>query len=200
MLSSITPLVERGKGNRFGITAASFLVGSTLGGLALGAVIRLARLGTDALVGAPSATAATIGIGIACVAFGVVDVVAPDARLWGWRRQVNERWLDEYRGSVYGLGFGAQLGLGLVTIISSASMYAVVAAVALQPTSGGIWLVAATFGLARGSSVFATARIDRRERLVDFHRRLATAHPAVSRYTGVGLAAVGVVALVGAGV
>ena len=41
----------------------------------------------------------------------------------GPRRQVNERWLDEYRGWVYGLGFGAQLGLGVTTVITSAATY-----------------------------------------------------------------------------
>jgi hypothetical protein len=200
MLSSITPLVERGKGNRFGVTAASFLIGATLGGLALGAVIRVVRLAGDALFGAPTPSVALVGIGAVALACGLVDVAAPNARLWGWRRQVNERWLDEYRGSVYGFGFGAQLGFGLVTIISSASMYAVVVAAALQPTIAGVWLVAGAFGFARGSSVFATARIDRRERLLAFHRRLASAYPAVGRYTGVGLAAVGVIALAGGGV
>ena len=33
---------------------------------------------------------------------------------------VHEQWLTRYRGWVYGVGFGAQLGFGLVTIITSA--------------------------------------------------------------------------------
>ena len=41
----------------------------------------------------------------------------------GPRRQVDERWLDEYRGWVYGAGYGAQLGLGVTTVVSSAATY-----------------------------------------------------------------------------
>ena len=37
MLSSIHPLGERGKGNRFGLTATAFVVGATLGGATTGA-------------------------------------------------------------------------------------------------------------------------------------------------------------------
>ena len=35
----------------------------------------------------------------------------------GPRRQVDERWLDRYRGWVYGVGYGSQLGLGIVTVV-----------------------------------------------------------------------------------
>ena len=51
MLSSIHPLGERGKGNRFGLTAGAFVVGSVLGGASTGAVA--------ALVGLPVAAVTT---------------------------------------------------------------------------------------------------------------------------------------------
>ena len=55
-------------------------------------------------------------------------------RVPGPRRQVNERWLDEYRGWVYGLGFGAQLGLGVTTIVTSAATYVALFAALLSGT------------------------------------------------------------------
>src|SRR4051812_49630441 len=39
MLGSITPLGERGRGSRWGITISAYLVGSALGGAALGTVL-----------------------------------------------------------------------------------------------------------------------------------------------------------------
>jgi hypothetical protein len=39
----------------------------------------------------------------------------------GPRRQVDDRWRDQYRGWVYGLGYGVQLGVGVTTIVSSAA-------------------------------------------------------------------------------
>ncbi|HEY1116633.1 MAG TPA: hypothetical protein VGE43_02945, partial [Acidimicrobiales bacterium] len=57
MLSSIHPLGERGKGNRFGITAGAFLVGATLGGAATGAVTALLSIPVGAVT---STTVATV--------------------------------------------------------------------------------------------------------------------------------------------
>ena len=42
------------------------------------------------------------------------------------RRQVNERWLDQYRPWVYGAGFGWQIGTGLSTYITTAAVYLMV--------------------------------------------------------------------------
>ena len=53
-------------------------------------------------------------------------------RLPTWRRQVDEAWLGRYRGWVYGAGFGVQLGLGVVTIVTSATVYATVLLCALS--------------------------------------------------------------------
>ena len=50
--------------------------------------------------------------------------VAAHARIGGFRlpvhyRQVNERWLDQFRPWVYGAGFGWQIGAGLATYIKT---------------------------------------------------------------------------------
>ena len=65
-------------------------------------------------------------------------VVGPDLRKIG--NKVNERWLDEYRGWVYGLGYGAQLGVGVTTVVSSAGTYVAMAAAFLveRPVAGAV--------------------------------------------------------------
>lgn len=77
------------------------------------------------------------------VALGVA--VAVDLRPGsapGPRRQVDERWLDEFRGWVYGLGYGTQLGLGVSTVVSSAATYAALLAALLcaDPGTGAVIL------------------------------------------------------------
>src|SRR5689334_17673622 len=115
MLSTITPLGEQGRGNRFAVTATWFILGATLGGftLGLGAALLAAIVG---LLGISVTTALATG--------GVLAVLAAasDARLFGLtvpyhRRQVNEYWLDDYRPWVYGGGFGWQIGVGFATFI-----------------------------------------------------------------------------------
>jgi len=65
-----------------------------------------------------------------------------------------------------------QLGMGVTTIVTAATVY-VVGAVAFASASvpGGA-LVGAAFGLARGATVLAGRSIDGPDRLVAFHRRL----------------------------
>ena len=84
----------------------------------------------------------------------------PGCRVPSWRRQVNEDWLTEYRGWVYGVGFGAQLGLGVVTIVTTASVYLTWAARSLvaSPASRAR-LLGAAFGLARAVPVLAGGRV-----------------------------------------
>ncbi len=72
-----------------------------------------------------------------------------------WRRQVDVAWLTRYRGWVYGAGFGAQLGFGLVTIITSTTTYAAVLLAALTGHLGAGLGVGATFGVVRALPVAA---------------------------------------------
>lgn len=194
MLSSITPLGERGKGNRYVVTAAAHVVGGLVGGTLLGLAASGVGAAARALgLGSPGALA--IAGAVALVA-GLVDLAARGRpRLSPWRRQVNEQWLDEFRGWVYGAGFGVQLGLGLATIVTSATTYAAIASMALQPSVTSAVAVGAAFGLVRGAIVLVAARVDRPARLVELHRRLAAwARPAATA-TGVAAAALGAVAL-----
>ena len=73
-----------------------------------------------------------------------------------WRRQVNESWLVGYRAWVVGGGFGLQLGAGVVTIVTSASIYTVFALAGLTTSAIAGAVIGATFGLARALPVLAT--------------------------------------------
>src|SRR5213080_2807837 len=106
MLTSITPLGERGRGSRWAATIVALALGSALAGAAGGLAAGAAGVALD------------LGIG--------------GDPLPGPRRQVNEQWLGAYRGWVYGIGFGLQLGLGVATIVSASAVYATFAAAALS--------------------------------------------------------------------
>jgi hypothetical protein len=91
----------------------------------------------------------------------------------GPRRQVDERWLDRYRGWVYGAGYGAQLGLGVTTIVSSAATYVafLAAFLARGPSAGA--LILGCYGAVRGATPLASARVRSQRQLLDFHRVLS---------------------------
>lgn len=169
MLSSITPLGERGRNNRFAVAASFFVAGSLLGGAAMGFLA--GGLGQLVVPDQPTVAAATIGV---CALIGAaLDARVAGLRLPTVRRQVDERWLQKYRGWVYGAGFGAQLGFGLATIVSSAAVYVMVIAAVLARSVVYGALIGTIFGLARGLSILLSRRISTPEQLRLFHRRLA---------------------------
>ena len=91
----------------------------------------------------------------------------------GPRRQVDERWLDRYRGWVYGLGYGSQLGLAVTTVVSSAATYvALVAALESASAADGA-IILGCFGAVRGLTPLAAARVRSQRQLLDLHRGLA---------------------------
>jgi hypothetical protein len=117
---------------------------------------------------------------------------------WPVRRQVDDGWLPRYRGWVYGAGFGFQLGLGVVTIVTTAAVPAawVLTLLTASPVAGaGVGLA---FGLSRGLPVLATAGVDTPGRLWSFQRRFQSGE-AAARWATVAslgaLAAAGVWAL-----
>ena len=115
MLASITPLGERGRRSRWGVTVSAFLLGATLAGARRGRRARAARLAALGTGSAPALGCASSPSDSRSRRRLVLAVVLelPLRRVPGPNRQVNERWLDEFRGWVYGFGFGAQLGLGV---------------------------------------------------------------------------------------
>src|SRR5919107_5526367 len=199
MLSSISPLGERARAARWGLTATAYVLGSLLGGAVLGA--GAGALGSalpDRWLGSP----VTAWIVVALLLLGLaVDLRSGDQGPPSWRRQVDEAWLARYRGWVYGLGFGIQLGLGVVTIVTSSTVYATVVLAALTGSPAGGALLGIVFGLVRALPVLALRGVHDRNAL---HRvfarleRLRGPADAVARGALVG-AALAVPALVVAG-
>lgn len=164
MLSSISPLGERARNSRWWLTTTAYLLGSLAGGLAMGGLAgALGSVLPDAL--------RTSAWTLVAVALLLLVGLAFDLRgaqsLPSWRRQVDVAWLTRYRGWVYGVGFGAQLGFGLVTIITSATTYAVVLLAVLTGHLGAGLAVGATFGVVRALPSLLMARVDDR---ADLHR------------------------------
>ncbi len=211
MLASITPLGERGRGGHWGITVTAFALGAA---------------GAGGLAGALAGTLGAAGVGMlgarerfALLAVAVLVAIALDARAHdisgprrrvdrprpralgrtvpGPRRQVDERWLDEYRGWVYGLGYGAQLGLGVTTVITSAATYVALGAAVLtaDPPRGA--LVVGLYGAIRGLTPLVAAGVRAPDQLLSLHLRLAWCQTAIARAGLLVLAAIFVVAVAG---
>jgi hypothetical protein len=191
MLASITPLGERARRSNWTMTASFYVAGSVLAGAALGAAM--------GLLGSVVFSGVTVGVRLAVVgaalAVGMAWELAGGA-VPGPRRQVNERWLDEYRGWVYGLGYGAQLGLGLTTIVSSAATYAAFAAAFLAGPAGGAAIVGC-FGAIRGLTPVAAAHVRTPGQLMAVHRGLERWRGPVRHATTVALAGLCAIALGG---
>jgi MFS family permease len=167
MLASITPLGERARGRSWAITATMFICAAIIGGAAVGTLLGYLGL----LVMSDVELRWRLGLVVVGLAAGLAwETVA--GRVPGPRRQVNERWLDDYRRWVYAVGFGAQLGAGITTIVVSSAVYAVcVAALAsASPVAGAI--IGAVAGGLRGAAVLPGAAIVTPERLVGFHSRM----------------------------
>jgi MFS family permease len=182
MLSSITPFGERGRNNRFGVVAWFFIAGSLLGGGAVGLVF--GAIGERVVPDRPTA------IGAAIVLLALVGA-ALDARVAGLRlptiaRQVDERWLQKYRGWVYGSGFGLQLGTGL------AAVYLMVVCALLTRSLVAGAVIGAVFGAVRGASILLARRVRTHDALRQFHRRLAA---NATRSERVGVAAQGLISV-----
>jgi hypothetical protein len=168
MLSSISPLGERARGNRWGVTAGAYLVGSVAGGLAIGAA-----LGSLGMLLGPLPTSARLGLaaGVAIVGAGA-DLAHSWLRLPTVHRQVDERWLGQYRGWVYGMGFGAQLGTGVVTVVTSAATYVVWGLALLSGSALGGAAIGATFGFFRAVPIWTVRGVATPAPLRQRHLRL----------------------------
>jgi hypothetical protein len=162
MLGSITPLGERGRGSTWWVTVTAYIAGSVGGAVVFGAI--LGSLGR--VFAAASAGPRLVLLG-SVVVFGLaLDLRAFGARLPSVRRQVDEGWRSRYRGWVWGLGFGAQLGVGVVTIVTTSTVYATWVAAALSGGAAAGAAIGGAFGLARALPVLSVARVRRPDQLL----------------------------------
>lgn len=196
MLASITPLGERARRARWGTTATLYVLSASAGGALIGTLAGAAGSVTIAAVDlrarlALVACALALGFG-----WEAVHVPVP-----GPRRQVNEQWLGRYRSWVYGVGFGAQLGAGVTTVVMTTAVYVVAIAAFASATPGAGALIGAAAGGLRGATVLAAGTITTPRRLVSFHDRMGALERPVRSITlaaqlalaaiAIGIAAVG---------
>jgi len=190
MLSSISPLGERARASRWWLTTTAYVFGSLLGGAAVGALSGL--LGSLVPAGARSSPWLLLPLAAVLVVTLALDLGVGGKSLPVWKRQVDVAWLARYRGWVYGLGFGAQLGFGLVTIVTSATTYAMVLFAALSGHVVAGLVIGAAFGLVRSAPSLLMARV---QTPADLHRafgrleRLATPADWLARAALAGAAA-----------
>jgi hypothetical protein len=179
MLSSLNPVSESARGNRFWLTALWYLAGALVGGALLGAGCAVAASGYGRLSVAPTVMW-TIVLVAALVA------VASDSAVFGRSlpdhpRQVDERWLVKYRRWIYAAGYGVQIGAGFATYIMTAAVYLVALLAVLTGSPSAAFAVCLTFGAVRGLTILGAARARTPERLRSAHRRLASLAPASMR-------------------
>lgn len=182
MLASIVPLVERARNQNWGLTVAAYVVGSVVGGALLGATSGL--LGAIVLGhGGVDRPGVLVTLALSAAIGATIDLGVAGLRVPTVRRQVNEDWLHRYRGWVYGFGFGVQLGVGVVTIVTSAIVYLMLVLAFLTASWPGAAVTGGVFGLARALPIVATAGIATPARLREFHRRMQRRASLASRAT-----------------
>ena len=96
------------------------------------------------------------------------------------------------------MGFGFQLGLGLATIVTTASVYLVYVLAFVSGSAAAGALIGGVFGLARGVLLFGMAPVHGPDELRTAHRRLHAWNTASWRVTLAGEAVLVAGALVGA--
>jgi hypothetical protein len=191
MLSSIHPLGERGRGQPWAVTVGFYVAGSAVGGALLGAGAGL--VGAPLFSSHPGAARVAAALALVLAAAGeATGVTVPSLR-----RQVNEDWLHSVRGWVYGLGFGVQLGAGLVTIVTSLTTYALAVVAACTASVGPAAAAGAAFGLARALPVLLARRVVDARGLARLHRRLHRAHGPARAVAAVVAGGLGAAVLIG---
>lgn len=179
MLSTITPIGERGRNNRYYGSVAWFIAGAVLGGATLG-------LGAAALAAAASALGVAAETAVAVSAVLAAVTLASDLNVGGFRlpshtRQVNEQWLDQFRSWVYGGGFGWQIGVGLATFVTTGAVYLLIAMAALTASPATAFVLCTGFGLVRGLAVLLGRNLTTPQRMMALHRRLDELLPTAQR-------------------
>ena len=144
-------------------TAVAYVIGSVVSAAAFGALLgALGSLVPEEV----RASSLVLGALVLLLVLGLVlDIRSGGHGVPSWRRQVDREWIGQYRGWVTGLGFGLQLGLGFVTIITSTTTYAVYLAELL---TGRWWagaLIGLVFGLVRAVPLALVRRAETPQRL-----------------------------------
>ena len=181
MLTSISPLGERARGNSWSLTVAWLGVGAVGGGAALGAALGALGQASAAVLDGSIPLVLLAG---SCAAAAAWDL---SGRRFPGRRQVNEDWLVAYRSWVYGTGFGLQLGAAVLTVVNTAlvPLFMLAALLAGDMTAGLV--MGAVFGAARAASLLVARRVRTPDDLRQLHWRIDR-HADRVRRIGAGIA------------
>ena len=171
MLASLTPFAEASRGNRWTITAISFSVGAVAAGTCSG----LLWSGIGSLL--PGGEWCAVGAVVVLAAALVIDATPLRRRMPLTKRQVNEDWMATFRGWVYGVGFGAQLGFGFITLVACAAIYATFAIELLSGSVVAGAVIGAIFGATKAAMLLPAGRARDRQSIVALHRRLLRIEP-----------------------
>jgi hypothetical protein len=171
MLSSLNPVSETARGNRFWLTAVWYVAGALVGGALLGAGCAVAAVGWGR-TGVPTTTTWAIVLAAALI------TLASDTAVFGRSlpehpRQVDERWLVKYRRWIYAAGYGVQIGTGFATYIMTAAVYLLAALAILTGDPAEAFAVCLAFGAVRGLTIVVAAGARTPERLRSAHRRIS---------------------------
>lgn len=194
MLGSISPVGEASRAQRWWLTATAYTVASVAGGAAIGTALGATGAAIATIAPTPMGVRLLV-LGVATAAAAMVDAGAFGLTLPTWHRQVDERWLSTYRGWVYGAGFGAQLGVGIATIVTSTVTYTAFGAALLSTSWHSGLLIGAVFGVARSVPLLLMAPVRSAAHLHSVTRGVAEAQPLAHRLTVAGQAALAATAL-----
>lgn len=183
MLTSLNPVSERSRGNRFGLTVAWYVGGALIGGAVLGGACAAVALGLHALA-VPSTVVWALVLAAAAVAVASDSTLVP-AALPDHPRQVDERWLTAYRRWIYAAGYGVQIGTGFATYIMSATVYLTAALAMLTASPVAAFTVGLAFGAVRGLGILVTAGVSSPEALRTLIARVDRLGPASLRLCAV---------------
>jgi hypothetical protein len=196
MLASITPLGERSRNSRWATTVVAYIAGSTVAAALLGGLLGV--IGAHVLAPYLMPRTAFAALAAAALVGVALDSQAVGLGLPTVHRQVDDSWLHRYRSWLYGAGFGAQLGIGFVTVVNSSLTYVVLLSELLAATPSGGALIGAVFGLARSAIILTGRRIQDPEQLGAFHRHLAAWDSKTRLATYATQGALGIIATVAA--
>jgi hypothetical protein len=171
MLASLTPLAERARASSWRMTVTAFTVGAIgagcAGGLFWGFVGSLL----------PGGSWRAVLVGCVLLAAVTIDGTPLRRRMPVTKRQVNENWMVRYRGWVYGFGYGAQLGLGFITLVACAAIYATFCIELLSGSAVAGAAIGAVFGATKAATLIPTRRVRDSGALMRLHRRLLALEP-----------------------
>jgi len=155
MVETITPVVHGGRRGRWAGDVALHVAGATLSAAAFGAILGAA----GSVLGAPWGRGGLVVVVAASVIYLLREARAVPVPVPQLRRQVPEWWRTFFPAPVASFLYGAGLGIGFLTFLRQGTLVAVAVAAASSGRPGVGALLVAPFGVARGLSVLATARI-----------------------------------------